>query len=354
MFYTKIWNGFYIFALFRNKYFNIKNKIMDVLFDINKAKFNFNICKKLIKSKYETIKGLPYYCKDKNNLELVVKIFPVEVDPKNDNSLVEIIYMKLLYDELYFISPNILKCYTDIRQIPNKSKCLKHISFKKLNDVADIYDYSNILMFEYCPIKDIDNWEYSNNTTLIDWKHVIFQIIYTLCILQDKYSFMHNDMHPANILIKKNDSKDLKLKYKSDSYILNDCKYIAKICDFEFSNIYNDNYYKNPVLFNEYDKSYDLHTFLKGILEISSITDDLYYYIESLYPLELLYINSDIDCGINNHNDTLYLHKGFLTNEAIIKYKDKLPTPLKLLNDPFFREFKTDKIFNGENCYEYN
>lgn len=336
-------------SLYDKIYFNKTLNSID--FDLSKCKFGFVKCKSLIsKISNEDIKGLPFICSDSNNNVFTVKIFPVEKTYENNNSLIEINYLHLFTSELLntYISPNFPYMYKSILNIPNNSDCLSHIPYKKLQKINLIEPYSHVLFSEYFIEKDIDNWFYNNKINDYHFKSIIFQVCITLSILQDKYKFIHNDLHPGNVLIDKI-KKDNDIVYNFDKlfFSLPNTGFIVKLWDFEFSNIYNEEYklYKNPIVFDTgYNEFSDIHTFLKGLLELNlpRITRS---FIESLYPVELLYSNSK--SKIIEQNDTQFLKCGRLNSTALQTFS--LPSPKSLLTHKYFKYY----LSSGKNSSSY-
>jgi len=300
----------------------------------------------------EDVKGFPFLYYTENKIPILVKVYPC--DAEIDNSLIDLGYMILFNDELLKtnVCPNIPYIYNYIINLDNKSKCLSNIPFKKLKKNNNIKDFSHVLFCEFYPEKDIDEWDASNDLSIQHWKSIIFQVIITLAILQDKYLFMHNDLHPGNILID-TITPDTYLGYtfKDKKYYVQNLGFVAKLWDFEFANIFNEDYsaYKNVIHYIDYNEAYDIHVFLKGLLQIKDFPKCLIDFIESLYPSCVLYnFGTKV---VNTEQDTVYLKHGLLTDDALNDFT--LPTPKQLLDHSFFQEYQNDEFIH-KNQYVYS
>jgi serine/threonine protein kinase len=302
----------------------------------------------------DEVKGLPYLCYlvEKQKVPILVKVCPGDIDDETDNSINEIVHLLMLNEIILYtkLSPNIPTLYHYNVEVPNNSKCLNHVPFKKIKKKNKIKETSHIFFCEYFPHRDIDSWIENNYSIINDthWKSIIFQVIYTLAVLQDKFHFMHNDLHPGNVLI---DSvlTDTCLTFKlfDKVYYVENTGYIPKLWDFEFSNMFKEEYdeYRNIIEFDMgYNPKYDPHVFLKGLLEIEYLPEITRNFIETLYPHELLYINSSK--VVNTTNDTVYLKNGCLTMSALEIYI--LPEPKDILNNDYFKEYQQNTNISSE------
>jgi serine/threonine protein kinase len=306
-------------------------KIVEII-NFNKPLFGFYKKKCLKDSKSGDIKGIPYlYYNYNKDVKVVVKIIPVDLNKIDDNSMIEILYLELFNKDLLNtkIIPGIPKMFCYYTNIDNTRECITKVSMKKH------CNFSNILFCEYISLGDIDKWCCNNLVDEDTWKNVIIQIALTLDVLQKKYLFIHNDMHPGNILVQKLD-KDTPLLI--NNVLVKNKGVLVKLWDFEFSNLYNENYpeYSNPIKFDiGFNKAYDLHTFLKGLLEITDLPTKLVNFIEELYPLELLYEYPFCNKTVNICTDNRFISNGFLTRYATLKYRNILITPEKLLEHEY-------------------
>jgi len=302
----------------------IKNNILD----LHKINFSKMI---LLKNNFdsEDSKGIPYYCQNNIDIPFIIKIFP-----KNEaNSLLlntEIVYSNLFSQELIYNSPNFISVYDYHYHVSNNTnKFLFKLPLK--------YEFSDILLYEFISEKDLDTFYFNNNNDIpINvWKSIVFQVIYNLYLLQDKYKFMHNDLHPANILIDSVQKTDIiNYNFNNNKFYVSTYGYLVKFSDFEFSCLYDKAYsnIKNSFISKiGYCKSYDLHTFLVGLLDLPELPITLIEFIKELYPSKLI--------------DKKHLNNGTLTPDLIKKYKKELELliPEKLIFHEFFKEYLISK-----------
>lgn len=323
----------------------IKRKI-DEIINFDKASFGF-YKKKCLKEKNTSYsdgntKGIPYVYYT-NNIKVLGKIIPVDKNKTDDNSMIEIMYLELFNKEQVETGdiPSIPVLFNYYTHVDNSNTCISKIFYKKFSKSCNFLEnYSNVMFCEYCSHGDIDKWSYHNTIDEAIWKSVIAQVIATLVVLQEKYLFIHNDLHPGNVLIERLE-EDKDITFKNLGVSVKNEGVLVKLWDFEFSNIYNENYsdYSNPIKFDiGFNKSYDIHTFLKGLLQISHLPLGLINFIEDLYPLELLYQYPLCDKIVNTCSDNRFISNGFLTKYAVIKYKSVLVTPEKLLKYEYLRD----------------
>ena len=86
------------------------------------------------------------------------------------------------------------------------------------------------------------------NLTIRKMTSWIFQICFALTYANDKYDFVHNDLHIQNIMGKKTDIEYLYYKVNDKIYKIPTYGYIMKIIDFGRATFtYNDNIYFGDV-----------------------------------------------------------------------------------------------------------
>ncbi len=323
----------------KNKYLNdIRHEIKKkrLIFDESKDKFGLDEFTQLTKVKNTSeIKGYPFRGKKMKikNTQFGIKIVPIETKyEKHEHPCnLENLILKELTDKLVNtnISPHITY-YLGTQKISNKSKALKMLNLKRLEVEDKIRTHSNMLISEYVEGGSIDNWVfdvYENDKEISDnqWKSIVFQLIYTIYIIQHYYKMMHNDFHYGNILIDNSIKASGYLVYDIDDkrFYIKNTGIIPKLWDFEFSMVYSNNIkdcYANKFIIGsyEYDKKlhktiiddndndsnsslktedlnvpfnynemYDVHYFLTSLLDLY-ISQELFDWVIGLYPRELI------------------------------------------------------------------
>lgn len=323
----------------------------NVIIDVNKKDFGLKKLKFLLDDiRLDEIKGIPLMLTTPAGLKIVIKIIPVPIDPIEDNSYVEIQFLQKLtkFIILSNISPCITYYYDSKLHVNNSRKCFKAIKFNVIKKHLPIKNHSNILVCEYLPSRDIDNWvatRINKNKIITDdmWRCLIFQVMYTLLVLQCKYTFMHNDLHPGNILIDEDYSNIgyFKYTYNGESFYPKCYGFIPKIWDFEFAKTFDnegDMMINNPIsdtIYKEYNEFSDIHFFLKGLYEIQ-LPFETHNFIKSLYPEHLLTGDALDSSSTSTRNSTRSSHNdsGSHSSHSSTRSADK------------------SKIFNSRNSLE--
>jgi hypothetical protein len=309
-----------------------------ILFDENKERFNLDDLSQLAKVKNTSeVKGYPFrgsklaYKKTTRGIDFGLKIVPIETkyDKHEHPCNLENIILKDLTENIVNkdISPHIAY-YLGTQKVNNKSKALKMLNLKRLEVENKIRTHSNMLISEFVSGGSLDNWIYDiyeNDKEITDdqWKSIVFQLLYTIAIIQHYYRMMHNDFHYGNILIDDSIKPSGYFVYEINNkkFYLKNTGVIPKLWDFEFSMVYSDKIpdsYPNKFIIGpyEYDKKnhvtiidksrldetedpedlnvpynynkvYDVHYFLTSLLDLY-ISQELFDWIIQLYPRELI------------------------------------------------------------------
>ena len=308
------------------------------ILDENVNKFGFDDLSQLAKVKNTSqVKGYPFVAskitsKILKGVKLGLKVMPIEIkyDKHEHPSNLEIITLKELTDNLVCkgICPHIVY-YIGSQKVLNKSRALKFLNLKRLEVEEQIKTHSNLLISEYIEGGSLDDWVYNlyendQEVSNEQWKILVFQITYTLAILQKYYKMMHNDLHYGNILI------DTKIKsggyfvytIKNKTFYIPNTGIMPYGWDFEFTMIYSDkipDFYPNKFIIGQcefdrktfiasdpivkeddstvdsddlnvpynYNEVYDLHYFLTSLLDLY-ISQELFDWINKIYPEELI------------------------------------------------------------------
>lgn len=189
-------------------------------------------------------------------------------------------------------------------------------------------------------------------------KSCLFQIIFTLTLLQKHFEFTHNDLHINNIMYKTTSITHLYYKYNNKYFKVPTHGYIFKIIDFgrsiyTFKNktyfndvyskygeaegqyhypipnvaLYNDDRYKLDIIPNP---SFDMCRLSTTILDFIDEKEDLYKFLNKIV------IDKN---GKNIYDD---MSDSFDLYIDIAKYSCN-GIPHILLNDDFFKEYRTKK-----------
>jgi hypothetical protein len=415
-----------------------KNKLF---LDENSDNFGMSEFSQLTKVKNTSeVKGYPFKGRMKNiKIPLGIKVVPNETkyDKTQHPSYLEFMALKLLTEELVDknVTPHIVY-YLGQQKISNRSRAIKFLNLKKLEVEEKIRSNNHILISEYVSGGSLDNWIYTlyeddKKINDLQWKCITFQLLYTIHVLQKKYKMMHNDFHYGNILIDTSIKPGgyFVYKFNNQTYYIPNFGFIPKLWDFEFAMIYHKtektkNFYANKFVYGatkidpvsytvledldpediynvpmEYNEVYDVHYFLTSLLDLY-ISQDLFDWVLSLYPKELIPPDSDTDSTTTSPKNTNFsqtdkshltfstddtdytqslksqekdtedndttsvdwssdtsstyekelLYDGRLIN-GVEKNYPSLPVPLQLLQSPFFNIFtQKPKDFNVNEC----
>jgi len=415
------------------------------ILDESREKFGFDDMTQLSKVKNTSeVKGYPFVASKIESrvlkgLKLGLKIVPIETkfEKYEHPTNLEFLALKELTDNIVCknICPHVV-FYLGHQKVSNKSRALKFLNLKRLEVEDLIRTNSNMLISEYIEGGSLDTWIYNiyeNEKTISDknWRIIVFQLIYTIAVMQHYYRMMHNDFHYGNILmdttIKKVDGQYFVYIINNETYYIPNVGFIPKLWDFEFAMTYSDNipdFYPNKFIIghSDYDRKkhittepipgddnsfdsddlnvpynynevYDLHYFLTSLLDLY-ISEELFNWILKVYPdelipreesssssssssntqsdsddtstsnslsdtgLESLTLSSDSTTTSNSQSCTTgadasseasstsstssaynrYLSEGRLKNG--MEHEFNLPTPLGILKNAFFDEFK--------------
>jgi len=293
-----------------------------LVFDENKEKFGLTDFYQLMKVKNTSeVKGYPFRgSKDKfeksRGIRYGLKIVPIETkyEKLEHPSHLEYIILKELTDNIVNqnISPHITH-YLGIQKLSNKCRALKALNLKRLEVEDKIRTHSIMLISEFVEGGSLDNWifeTYENDGEISNeqWKILVFQLIYTIAIIQKYYKMMHNDFHYGNILIDNTIEKGGYIVYEINgkTFYIKNTGIIPKIWDFEFCMTYSDKIpdnYPNKFIVGKYEYDRKTHITLNAIKESDHDSDDfnvpfnynevydLHYFLTSLLDL---YISQEL------------------------------------------------------------
>jgi hypothetical protein len=130
---------------------------------------------------------------------------------------------------------------------------------------------------------------------------IIFQVLHTLAIIQNKYpNFRHNNLDLKSIYCYLKDKKDKTYEYKLDGHVFNvpNIGIEIKITHFDESIIVNE--FDNESIIDSLktiDNTYDLKIFFNSLLKINKISNEIKIFINDIMnnnnnPKKLLFGNS--------------------------------------------------------------
>ena len=330
------------------KYLNmLKHEIKKkrIMFDESKEFFGYDVMTQLIKVKNTSeIKGYPFLIHN-NKYRFGLKVIPVENKyEKHDHpSHLEFIILRHLTEHIVNkqISPHFVHFLGQFK-ISNKNKAIKHLNLKRLEVENMIRTHSNVVLSEFVEGKSLDNWihdtyENDNKITDMQWKIIVFQLIYTIYIMQVYFKLMHNDFHYGNILIDNTIKPGGYLVYNinNQTYYIPNTGIMPKIFDFEYAMIYSnkiEDAYPNKFIvghciYNKsthisvpdnslstddeddknvpcnYNEIYDLHYFLTSLLDLF-ISEELFNWILNIYPECVIPPDESSDSSSISSNDS--------------------------------------------------
>lgn len=220
----------------------------------------------------------------------------------------------------------------------------------------EYHDEVSILISEWANRGDLLDFIKSNYTKFkpIFWKTIFFQIISTLAVIQSKYpSFRHNDLKANNILIHKVEKDWKKFTYTvvKKTYIVPNIYYQIKFWDFDFAcipGIVNNSkveseWTKQINVTPEKNRYYDMHYFFNTLIKKGFFPQLM---TDECVPQEVKdFVNRVVPKKYQTGTD---VHKRgrILTNLEYL-------TPDEVLSkDPYFEEFRVQKVKKQENANE--
>ncbi len=337
----------------------------------------------------ETYKlGLKIISIEKNNSDEIDKI---RNKSKDTNNFLDFLSLsseskELEISEIFKSNPS-LSCNVEIRVIYKLSKLVyqkktPHINlpllsfrdylsnlykeFKKEKQIKlnKYFNYANILLSEWCFYGSLDNFLKSISLKKINkyLETIIFQIIYTLMVIQQEYpNFRHNDLNLRNILVDRINKKSQFLyqiiyKDKEYSFEIPNFGFQTRLWDFDYSSIEGsiDNL---KILGGEY-KYY-------GIEQVQNRYYDLFSFC---YELLSNYKNN-INPEILDFFDNQIFKKLELSNQSLVNKRfgrilinQEVTTPKKIFieilnnNKNIFRKFMISQPTktNYSEIYKFN
>lgn len=196
-------------------------------------------------------------------------------------------------------------------------------------------DSAVVMIVEHCRGGSLRQIAKSRALSVGEWKSVIWQLIYTLAVLNEEFpGFKHNDLHLGNVLIQTvTAGGHWHYRHKgSDFYVPNHGMSI-RLFDFDWSSAaefpnskMNKSLHRRDVPLATGPEVFDIHYVLNIIYSYKAVPDAVTRWIFRLYGKQGL-----------KHTSSMCLNRRLLKD---MRDLDQFPTPRKLLYDGFFDGFR--------------
>lgn len=273
----------------------------------------------------------------------------------------EVLMIKLLsYFVINRCTPHfVLPIHTFNTSITNFIKVPKNIidledekneMYKKFIDryhEGEFEDFVSVLISEWCNGGDLLDYIRKNYASmkLKQWVVIIFQILFTLARVHEKYpAFRHNDMKANNILVQlteiKIDQPNCRYRYNLDDvkFIIPNINLQIKIWDFDFAcidgiienNKVNAEWTKKINITKKENKYYDMHYFFNTLMSkrffpqfYEGVPQEIIDFVHRVVPEEY-------------RNGSKYVNK-----KGRIQVDTEYTTPYKvIMKDPLFEKYR--------------
>lgn len=205
-----------------------------------------------------------------------------------------------------------------------------------------------VMLTEYCRMGSLRQVVKNKGLNTHQWRSVLFQIFYTLAVMDDAWRLKHWDLHLGNILVQDSQSNTpWKYTYNKRSWYVENFGLSVRLFDFDWcsaTGIVNAKVVKsmnNPhsnISQLEAPNVFDCHYLLNIVYAYKHTPNSVRTWIRTLYPAEALKTNS-IYC------EERRLKKGI----TVVGF----PTPESLLSNGFFDKYLEPPLIQPPFCYEY-
>ena len=225
----------------------------------------------------------------------------------------------------------------------------KYNDFIKRYKKGELHNEVSVLISEWANGGDLLEYIRKNykTMTLKIWRVILFQIISTLAVIQEKYpSFKHHDLKANNILIQningKNKNNMFKYKINGKTYLVPNINFQIKLWDFDFACIKDlvDNAKVNAEwtdkinVTNNQNRYYDLHYFINTLTR-KGFLPDFFDYPE---------ISKSVKDFFKRIVPKKYRNGPNVADRGRLKVTDEYVVPDEILKyDPFFERFRPKK-----------
>ena len=203
--------------------------------------------------------------------EMFLKAFPEKMgtleDGDNNPSLaIEVLILRYLsYFRTFRISPCVQQYYMDFTCSKNPPEKMGKIEtqvyggYKKLRErrfmyreLMDTTPDIRYVMTEFIDGKPIEKMLHILDED--DFRHLLFQVFYT-CHQFYLAGVKHSDLHTANVLVKSIEPQDIYFVTPQGIVVLENCKYLAKIIDYDVASFYEKKEWTLDGVYYKYEEN---------------------------------------------------------------------------------------------------
>lgn len=233
--------------------------------------------------------------------------------------------------------------------------------FVKKYHEDEFENFVSVLISEWCNGGDLLDYIRKNykEMKLKHWIVIIFQILFTLALIQKKYpTFRHNDMKANNILVlltkTKPNQADKRYGYSIDNWLFSipNIDLQIKIWDYDFAcidgvienNKVNADWTKRINISKKQNRYYDMHYFFNTLISKrffpqfykGGAPPEIVEFIHRIIPEKYRKCNKYVDRSGEIHYDTRYVNK-----KGRIQVNVEYTTPYQVITkDPLFQKYR--------------
>lgn len=211
----------------------------------------------------------------------------------------------------------------------------------KSPNIIGLYQYTRLDGNDYLVFEKVNGgtlWSFlqtSPNSLFV--KGIIIQVLFTLLKCQESFpGFRHNDLKTDNILLDKAVRKEpMYLKWGNTVWKIPTNIPLVKIADFDYCNI--PKHVKNNKVGTDYSSTFGCTKTANKIYDLHILLNSIYSQAIHLQPAMKKWLEKQLPKN-SRGVDGKSVKYGRLCNPG--KWNNIIPTPLEMLNDPFFKMFK--------------
>ena len=196
-------------------------------------------------------------------------------------------------------------------------------------------DSAVVMIVEHCRGGSLRQIAKSRALSLEEWKSLIWQLLYTLTVLNDEFpGFKHNDLHLGNVLIQQiTPGGYWQYTYKDQSFYVPNFGMSLRLFDFDWSSAadfpnakVHKSLHRRDVPSASGPNVFDVHYILNIIYSYKGVPEALCKWILKVYGKQ----------GVK-HTSNICLNRRLLKD---MRDLERFPTPWKLMHDGFFNSFR--------------